>query len=109
MVFTSLILSILAQHSSAGPIDYAAYNYGEDLYLRDQLIKHGEMFDDVGNYIIGSKNVLLAERLKVNLLDIPDLEHGEELFTVTQHGHSHNNIDIDLLLNMSKKLIKFDS
>jgi hypothetical protein len=96
MVFTSLILSILAQHSSAGPIDYAAYNYGEDLYLRDQLIKHGEMFDDVGNYIIGSKNVLLAERLKVNLLDIPDLEHGEELFTVTQHGHSHNNIDNDL-------------
>ncbi|MDP6964072.1 MAG: M20/M25/M40 family metallo-hydrolase, partial [Planctomycetota bacterium] len=87
-MLASLTIALLAQHASVGPIDFAAYYYADNLQVRDALIKHGDMFDDVGGYIIGEFDPRLASRFEVEVVDIPDVNSGEELFTIVAH-HDH--------------------
>ena len=81
-MLASITIALLAQHASVGPIDFAAYHYGQDLALRDELILQGDMFDDLGTYIIGDLNADLIKRFEVEYIDIPDLNPGEEMFTI---------------------------
>ena len=84
-MLASITIALLAQHASAGPIDFAAYHYGQDVALRDALIRQGDMFDDLGTYIVGELDENLAKRFAVEFIDIPDLNVGEEMFTILAH------------------------
>jgi leucyl aminopeptidase len=81
-MLASITIALLAQHASVGPIDFAAYHYGQDIALRDELILQGDMFDDLGTYIIGELDADLIKRFEVEYIDIPDLNPGEEMFTI---------------------------
>ncbi|MCP4092535.1 MAG: M20/M25/M40 family metallo-hydrolase [Planctomycetes bacterium] len=65
--------------------DIAVYTYGTDTALRDQLIRNGEMYDDMGGLIAGRTDTQLAQRLGVPMKVLPALAADEELFTLVAH------------------------
>lgn len=64
---------------------YAVYAFGNELDLRDALIRHGVMFDDLGGYILGAKDAALAARLGVDMIGLPALTDDESVFTIIEH------------------------
>ncbi|MBC8369675.1 MAG: M20/M25/M40 family metallo-hydrolase [Planctomycetes bacterium] len=84
-MLASITIALWAQHVSVEPIDFAAYHYGQNVTLRDALIRQGDMFDDLGTYVIGEFDENLIERFDVECIDLPDLNVGEEMFTILAH------------------------
>ena len=72
---------------------HAVYAYGKDLELRDRLIRHGVMFDDLGWFIVGAIDADLAERLGVKMKVLPPMADVESLYAMMQHhGEDHHGI-----------------
>lgn len=72
---------------------HAVYAYGKDLELRDRLIRHGEMYDDLGAFIIGTIDADLAERLGVKMKVVPAKADVESLYVMAKHhGEDHHGI-----------------
>jgi len=64
---------------------YAVYVFQSDVHLRDSLIRHGEMYDDLGGYILGAIDTDLATRIGVTMIALPALADGESVFTIIEH------------------------
>lgn len=68
------------------------YAYGVDTRLRDQLIRNGEMFEDLGGWLVGYANAPLAERLSVATQTLPTLPRQHRLVAVREHAHNADNL-----------------
>ncbi|PCJ55258.1 MAG: hypothetical protein COA70_03195 [Planctomycetota bacterium] len=64
---------------------YAVYAFQSEVHLRDSLIRHGEMYDDLGGYILGAIDADLAQRIGVTMIALPALADGESVFTIIEH------------------------
>jgi len=82
-MLTTLLLGLALQASTP---DIAVYQYGENMALRDALIRQGDMFDDLGGQIVGEADAVLAETLGVTMADIAEPEANEVLYTFMAHS-----------------------
>lgn len=96
MTFSTLLLALATGLGTSGSADPASaaldralapqlalYGYGEDLELRDFLIRKGRMYDDIGGWIVGDADPSLG----VGYARLPELYSGEVLVTVIDHEH----------------------
>lgn len=68
-------------------VDYAVYDYGGDLKVRDRLIRADRMLDDLGGKLVGQRNEALAAALGVAMTDVADPGPDEALWVVAGHHH----------------------
>jgi len=66
----------------------ALYEYGDDPSLRDQLIRFGDMYEDLGEFVVGAADAKLAGRLQVKMLPLPPFAGADTLVAVRTHPHS---------------------
>lgn len=67
--------------------ELAVYPYGSKLELRDQLIGSEQMYDDLGGYLIGEANLVLAKELQVDLTVLPPVPSQHQAVILTNHAH----------------------
>jgi hypothetical protein len=67
------------------------YSYGVDTRLRDQLIRNGEMFEDLGGWLVGHAHAPLAERLGVATHALGAMPARHTLVAVREHAHNADN------------------
>ncbi|MHC4823945.1 MAG: M20/M25/M40 family metallo-hydrolase [Planctomycetota bacterium] len=100
-MFLSLLLAAQLQHevaheppvhvTSVDPASvvteptHAVYAFGTDMEKRDLLIRRGEMFDDLGGYIVGHIDAELADLVGVEMTAIPAMAEVETMFAVVSH------------------------
>lgn len=68
-----------------------AYSYGTDARLRDRLIRNGEMFEDLGGWLVGAADTALAGRFGITTEAISALPERHVLVAVREHAHGPNN------------------
>ncbi len=93
-----LVLSILLALSLA-PVqalpqattgdELAVYHYDLQPRLRDRLIRAGEMYEDIGGWVLGRADAALAAQVGVPMTPLEALATDETLVVVTPHGEAH--------------------
>ena len=84
MLLTTLLLAFASSGSGA---EFAVWNYGTDLALRDGLIARGRMYDDLGGYLIGAPDAALAAWSGLNPMILDGVRADEELVVILAHAH----------------------
>lgn len=97
MFLNSLIPSLLAATALVAspqtpavptvPTDLVVYEYGADVDARDRLIELGSMYEDLGGYLIGRRNDVLAERFDLSILELEKREQNDPIVVVRHHAH----------------------
>lgn len=82
-MLSTLLLGLALQATTP---DVAIYQYGDNIGLRDALIRQGDMYDDLGGHIVGEADLVLAESLGVTMADIGEPASNEVLYTFMAHS-----------------------
>lgn len=70
---------------------FAVYIFQSEVQLRDALIRHGKMYDDLGGYILGDIDADLAQRVGVEMVALPALADDEAIFTLIEHAGENSH------------------
>ena len=93
--FCALVLALAAPSALAQapsltevPNDLVIYEYGLEVEIRDQLIEHGTMYEDLGRYVIGRHDSSLVERLGVPVHKFRPRASDDPIVVVRKHAHN---------------------
>jgi len=86
-----LLFAALPQSTAVDTNALAVYSYGEQLDVRDALIRRGEMFEDLGGQIVGHYDANLVEFFDLSATVLPEVPEGFTLAVVAHHHHGVDN------------------
>ena len=91
MILPALVLLLQVALGQTSDGAFVVYRYGDQPELRDALVAHGEMFDDLGGYVLGRPLGEPAERFEVTSEGLTALEADETLAVLVRHEHGETH------------------